>query len=55
MFNILGKITHKAKTNIKTTNMKNRNSILKSVSSDLLSYMMSKENCGISLYNICLL
>jgi len=52
MLNILGEITHKAKTNRKTTNMKSRNSILKSVSSELLSYMISKEKCGISLYGI---
>ncbi|XP_022171447.1 radial spoke head protein 4 homolog A-like [Myzus persicae] len=50
MLNILGKIEHKAKTNRKTTNMKSRNSMLKSVSSELLSYMISKENGGISLY-----
>ncbi|XP_026819794.1 radial spoke head protein 6 homolog A-like [Rhopalosiphum maidis] len=51
MFNNLGKITNKSKkTNRKTTNMKSRNSKLKSVSSELLSYMISKENCGISLY-----
>jgi len=49
MLNILGKISHKAKTIRKTTNMKSRNSMLKSVSRDLLSYMMSKEDCGISL------
>jgi len=55
MLNILGKINNKAKTHRKTTNMKSRNSMLKSVSSELLSYMISKENCGISLYGICLL
>jgi len=53
MLNILEKKAHITKTNKKTTNMKSRNSMLKSVSSDLLSYMISKENCGISLYNIC--
>jgi len=55
MLNILGKTNNKAKTNRKTTNMKSRNSMLKSESSELLSYMISKENCGISLYGICLL
>lgn len=50
MLNNLRKITIKGK---KTTNMKSNNSMLKSESSELLSYMISKENCGISLYGIC--
>lgn len=53
MLNNLGKITIKGKkTNKKTTNMKSNHSMLKSESSELLCYMISKENCGISLYGI---
>jgi len=52
MSNNLGKINNKIKNNRKTTNIISRNSMLKSVSGELLSYMISKENCGISLYGI---
>ncbi|XP_025208612.1 radial spoke head protein 4 homolog A-like [Melanaphis sacchari] len=51
MLNNLGKINNRSKkTNRKTINMKSNNSMLKSVSSELLSYMINKENCGFSLY-----